>query len=309
MTGETAAAGFPAALESRRKDVESGLLSILPAEGAEPRDLVNAMRYSVLVGGKRLRPLLFLAGGESGPERLPPDAVEAAAALELIHTYSLIHDDLPCMDDDALRRGKPTCHVAFGEATALLAGDALQALGFEVLATRPAGDAHAARRARAVAITAEAIGVSGMAGGQAFDLAATGRTLSEGEAIATLRRIHALKTGRLIRLALELGALHAGADPVRLAAVSRFGDALGLLFQIADDLLDVTQTSATLGKTAGKDMAQAKLTYPSVFGLEGAIRERDHALEAAVAAAHHVEGAKSGGVLAGLAAFAATRDR
>jgi farnesyl diphosphate synthase len=308
MTGAKAAALLPAVLENRRRDVEDALLSILPPEGAEPAALVAAMRYSVLAGGKRLRPLLFLAGAEcGGAERLPEDAVEAAAALELLHTYSLIHDDLPCMDDDALRRGRPTCHVAFGEATALLAGDALQTLGFEVLATRPAGDARADRRARAVAWTAAAIGVKGMAGGQALDLAAAGKAVPEPERAGLLRRVHSLKTGRLIRLSLELGALHAGADENQLLRVTRYGEAVGLLFQIADDLLDVTQTSATLGKTAGKDLAQDKLTYPAVFGLEGAFRERDLALAAAREAAQDLEG--EAGLLAGLAAFAAGRDR
>ena len=186
MTGAKAGAALPAALQNRRRDVEDALLRVLPPEGAEPAALVAAMRYSVLAGGKRLRPLLFLAGAEScGAERLPGDALEAAAALELLHTYSLVHDDLPCMDDDALRRGRPTCHVVFGEATALLAGDALQTLGFELLATRPAADAHAARRARAVARTAEAIGVAGMAGGQAFDLAAAGKADSRARARGT----------------------------------------------------------------------------------------------------------------------------
>jgi farnesyl diphosphate synthase len=309
MTHGSAAVELPAALENRRGDVEGALLSVLPPEGSEPRDLVAAMRYSVLAGGKRLRPLLFLAGAGSGPDPLQDDAIEAAAALELIHTYSLIHDDLPCMDDDALRRGRPTCHVVYGEATALLAGDALQTLGFGILATRPAGDDRAATRARAVAFTAEAIGAGGMAGGQAYDLAATGQTPSTADAAAALRRIHALKTGRLIRLCLQLGALHAGADAQRLAGVVRFGDALGLLFQIADDLLDVTQTSATLGKTAGKDLAQQKLTYPSVFGLEGAKRERDRALAAALSAAREIEGEGVAGTLSGLARFAAGRDR
>ena len=176
------------------------------------------------------------------------------------------------MDDDALRRGRATCHVVFGEATALLAGDALQTLGFELLATRPSGDARAARRSDAVARTARAIGFLGMAGGQALDVGATGAEIPAAERATHLRRIHALKTGRLIRLSLELGALHTGADADRLRRVSRYGDALGLLFQIADDLLDVTQTSETLGKTAGKDSAQEKLTYPSVFGLAGAFR-------------------------------------
>ena len=305
MTGARGAVGLPASLESRRRDVEDALVSVLPAEGAEPAGLVAAMRYSVLAGGKRLRPLLFLAG--AGPERLPDDALEAAAALELLHTYSLIHDDLPCMDDDALRRGRPTCHVVFGEATALLAGDALQSLGFELLATRPAGDALSARRARAVAWTAGAIGVQGMAGGQALDLAATGKSVPDAERPGALRRIHSLKTGRLIRLSLELGALHAGAKADRLLRVTRYGEALGLLFQITDDLLDVTQTSETLGKTAGKDSTQDKLTYPAVFGLAGALGERDLALAAAREAARDLEG--DGGLLADLAAFASGRDR
>jgi farnesyl diphosphate synthase len=230
-----------------------------------------------------------------------------AAALELLHTYSLVHDDLPCMDDDELRRGQPTCHVKFGEATALLAGDALQTLGFELLATRPAGDELGARRACAVAMTARAIGVEGMAGGQALDLAATGRAVPGGERLSRLRKIHALKTGRFIRLSVELGALHAGADGATLRAVGRYGDALGLLFQIADDVLDVTQDSAALGKTAGKDVAQDKLTYPAVFGLEGALLERDRALEDACAAAAAVEG--PGGLLAGVAQYVAGRDR
>ncbi len=308
MTEGKTGALLPSALEGRRRDVEDALLAVLPREGAEPAALVAAMRYSVLAGGKRLRPLLFLAGAEScGADRLPDDALDAAAALELLHTYSLIHDDLPCMDDDALRRGRPTCHIVFGEATALLAGDALQTLGFELLATRPAGDARAARRARAVAWTAAAIGLAGMAGGQALDLAAAGRSVPEPERVGLLRHIHSLKTGRLIRLSLELGALHAGADENRLLLVTRYGEALGLLFQIADDLLDVTQTSETLGKTAGKDLAQNKLTYPAVFGLEGAFRERDLALAATRDAARDLEG--DPGPLADLAAFAAGRER
>lgn len=307
MTTVRPARALPAALEARRRGIEAALAGILPREGSEPRDLVAAMRYSVLGGGKRFRPLLFFAGAEAGPERPAEDAVDAAAALELLHTYSLIHDDLPCMDDDDLRRGQPTCHVKFGEATALLAGDALQTLGFELLATRPAGDDRAERRARAVAMTARAIGVDGMAGGQALDLAATGRSVPPAERASRLKKIHALKTGRLVRLSVELGALHAGADAAVLAGVGRYGGALGLLFQIADDLLDVTQDSTTLGKTAGKDAEQGKLTYPAVFGLEGALRERDRALEEARAAAAAVEA--PGGPLAALAEYVAGRDR
>jgi farnesyl diphosphate synthase len=307
MSAVRRARALPAALEARRRGIEAALAGVLPREGTLPRDLVAAMRYSVLGGGKRFRPLLFFAGAEAGPERLPEDAVDAAAALELLHTYSLVHDDLPCMDDDELRRGQPTCHVRFGEATALLAGDALQTLGFELLASRPAGDELGVRRARAVAMTARALGVEGMAGGQALDLAASGLAVPAGERASRLKTIHALKTGRLIRLSAELGALHAGADAATLASVGRYGDALGLLFQIADDLLDVTQDSATLGKTAGKDAEQEKLTYPAVFGLEGALRERDRALEEAHAAASEVGG--PAGLLASLAEYVAGRDR
>jgi farnesyl diphosphate synthase len=307
MTVARPARRLPAALEGRRHGIEAALAGVLPGEGSEPRDLVAAMRYSVLGGGKRFRPLLFFAGAEAGPERLPEDAVDGSVALELLHTYSLIHDDMPCMDDDDLRRGQPTCHVKFGEATALLAGDALQTLGFELLATRPAGREWAARRALAVAMTARAIGVEGMAGGQALDLAATGRPVPREERASRLKRIHALKTGRLIRLSVELGALHAGADAATLEGVGRYGDALGLLFQIADDLLDVTQDSATLGKTAGKDAEQEKLTYPAVFGLAGALHERDRALEEARSAAAGVEAPD--GLLAALAEYVAGRDR
>ena len=307
MTVVRPARGLPAALEGRRRGIEAALAGVLPREGSEPHDLVAAMRYSVLGGGKRFRPLLFFAGAEAGPDRLPEDAVDAAAALELLHTYSLIHDDLPCMDDDDLRRGQPTCHVRFGEATALLAGDALQTLGFELLATRPAGEEWAERRARAAAMTARAIGVEGMAGGQALDLAATGRPVPHEERASRLKKIHAWKTGRLIRLSVELGALHAGAGEAALEGVGRYGDALGLLFQIADDLLDVTQDSATLGKTAGKDAEQDKLTYPAVFGLEGALRERDRALDQARSAAAGLDG--PGSLLAALAEYVAGRDR
>jgi farnesyl diphosphate synthase len=307
MTAVRPARALPAGLERRRRGIEAALSGVLPRDGAEPHDLVAAMRYSVLGGGKRFRPLLFFAGADAGPERLPEDAVDVAAALELVHTYSLIHDDLPCMDDDALRRGQPTCHVKFGEATALLAGDALQTLGFELLATRPAGEEWAVRRALAAAMTARAIGIEGMAGGQALDLAATGRRLPPAERPSQLKKVHALKTGRLIRLSVELGALHAGADSATLAGAGRYGDALGLLFQIADDLLDVTQDSATLGKTAGKDAEQDKLTYPAVFGIEGALRERDRALGEARAAAAEIEA--PGGLLAALAEYVAGRDR
>lgn len=293
-------------LAAAKEEVEAALGRVLPAPG-DP--LADAMRYSTLAGGKRLRPALALAlndalGGSVAPRA---ELAEAAAALELVHTYSLVHDDLPCMDDDALRRGKPTCHVVHGEAMALLAGDALQTLGFEVLASRPRGDAFAARRADAVLLLARAIGAAGMAGGQALDLAASGHGHEELRTAANLVEIHEKKTGRLLSAACELGAVLAGAPAERRRAAAGYGDALGVLFQIADDLLDVTATAAVLGKTVGKDEAQEKLTYVSVFGLEGAVAERERALEATLARARALEGEP--GLLAALAEYAGHRDR
>ena len=302
--------GLAGVLEARRAEVEAALLRVLPPEGSDPKGLAAAMRYSTLAGGKRIRPVLALLSADVAGKGtvLPPagEMAEAVSALELFHTYSLIHDDLPCMDDDALRRGKPTCHVVFGEAMALLAGDSLQALGFEILATRPRGDAWAGRRAAAVAMTAGAIGLEGMAGGQALDLMATNAPAAA-DAPALLRKIHALKTGRLLRVSVELGAVLAGAPAAVLAAAGRYGESLGLLFQIADDILDVTQESATLGKTAGKDAEQHKLTYPNLFGLDGARKELERALAATLDAARGLEGEP--GVLAALAEYVARRDR
>ena len=297
-------------LEARRVEVEQTLLDLLPPEGEDPKGLASAMRYSTLAGGKRIRPFLCLLSAEvCGTEATRPprrELVAAAAALELFHTYSLIHDDLPCMDDDSLRRGKPTCHVVFGEATAMLAGDTLQTLGFEVLATRPRGEAWAARRAEAVAMAAGAIGLDGMAGGQALDLAATDAK-AIAEPFALLSRIHALKTGRLLRVSVELGALYGGADAAARTAAATFGERLGLLFQIADDILDVTQESATLGKTAGKDAEQRKLTYPNLFGLDGAKAELERVLGETLEAARALE--RDPATLAALATYVARRDR
>jgi farnesyl diphosphate synthase len=293
-------------LGAARGEAEAALARVLPPPG-DP--LADAMRYSTLAGGKRLRPALALAlhdvlGGSDAPRE---EVVEAAVALELVHTYSLIHDDLPCMDDDALRRGKPTCHVVHGEAMALLAGDALQTLGFEVLASRPRGEAFAARRAEAVLLLSRAIGAEGMAGGQALDLAASGHGNDGPGSGVRLIEIHEKKTGRLLSASCELGAVLAGASPERRAAAARYGASLGVLFQIADDLLDVTATAAVLGKTAGKDEAQEKLTYVSVYGLDGAVAEREKALGETLARAREVEGAP--GLLAALADYAGHRDR
>ncbi len=293
-------------LARARRETEAALERILPPPG-DP--LADAMRYSTLAGGKRLRPVLALAlhdvlGGSQAPRE---EVAEAAAALELVHTYSLIHDDLPCMDDDALRRGKPTCHVVHGEALALLAGDALQTLGFEMLASRPSGVPFASGRAEAVLVLARAIGFAGMAGGQALDLEASGHGHPDLRTADRLKEIHGKKTGRLLSASCELGAILAGAAPERRAAAAGFGASLGVLFQIADDLLDVTATAAVLGKSVGKDEAQEKLTYVSVFGLEGAVAERERALGETLSLAKDVEG--DPGLLAGLAAYAGHRDR
>jgi farnesyl diphosphate synthase len=236
------------------------------------------MRYAVLDGGKRMRPLLAYAAGEV--VAAPPESVDAAAAaVELVHAYSLIHVDLPCMDDDALRRGKPSCHVAFGEATALLAGDALQALAFGVLAkgrswlasteARFPSDANAA-----CAVLADASGVLGMAGGQAVDLASVGTKLSEDE----LEAMHRMKTGALIRAAVLLGAsCGRPLEAHESAALDAYAEAAGLAFQVTDDVLDVEGSASSLGKTAGKDVAQGKPTFVTCLGLEAA-RARAEAL-------------------------------
>ncbi len=306
----TEVAGLALHLQQRRAEIEEALRSVLPPEGEDPKGLAGAMRYSTLAGGKRIRPVLCLLAAEvcAGKADLPPreELAAAASALELIHTYSLIHDDLPCMDDDSLRRGKPTCHVVYGEAMALLAGDTLQTLGFEVLSTRPRGESRAGMRAEAVALVASAIGLSGMAGGQALDLSATSARPGPDKA-PLLKRIHALKTGRLLTASVELGALYAGASAAMRQAARGYGAALGLLFQIADDILDVTQESARLGKTAGKDAEQHKLTYPALFGLDGARRELERALGETLAAAKGLEG--EGGILSALATYVARRDR
>jgi len=240
-----------------------------------PAGLGQAMRYAVLDGGKRLRPLLVFAAAEAVSAHAPAAArlriddaaLRAACAAELIHAYSLVHDDMPCMDDDVLRRGKPTVHVKFGEAQALLAGDALQALAFELL-TPDDGTVSAAVQAALCGLLARAAGHAGMAGGQAIDLASVGMALSEDR----LRQMHRLKTGALLRGSVLMGAAcderaDARADGV-VQALSRYGDAVGLAFQVVDDILDVTTDTATLGKTAGKDAAAAKPTYVSLMGLE-----------------------------------------
>lgn len=259
--------------EERQRRIENVLERCLPAADDPPRALHAAMRYAVLGGGKRMRPLLAYAAGELAGAA--PESVDApAAAVELIHAYSLVHDDLPCMDDDALRRGKPTCHVAFGEATALLAGDALQSLAFAVLATAPLHEPAAA-----CALLARCAGAPGMAGGQAIDLAAVGAILTLDE----LETMHRMKTGALISAAVRLGA-RAGALTHELDdALDRYARAAGLAFQVVDDILDTEGSSASLGKTAGKDAAQGKPTFVSLLGVPAAkararqLRDEAHA--------------------------------
>ena len=255
-------------LETERAAVERALEAVLPAPGDWPRRLHEAMRYAVFAGGKRIRPILArLAHAAGGGD--PEEITGAACGLELIHTYSLIHDDLPALDDDVLRRGRPTVHVAFDEATAILVGDALLTEGLGVLARLPEGEAWAARRARATALVAAAAGSRGMVGGQMEDLEATGQVDAAAEDPALrLERIHRHKTGCLLRASVELGAVLAGADEPARETFARFGERLGLAFQVADDLLDATATAAELGKSPGKDAATGKLTYVTLHGLD-----------------------------------------
>jgi farnesyl diphosphate synthase len=240
---------------------ESALDELVPV-GA-PAGLGEVMRYAVLGGGKRLRPLLVFAACDAvHGNRLA--AVRSACAVELIHAYSLVHDDMPCMDDDVMRRGKPTTHVQFGEAQAMLAGDAMQALAFEVLT--PDVGIEPALQARLCALLARSAGHDGMAGGQAIDLASIGKQLDE----STLRDMHRRKTGVLLQASVMMGAACGEPQPQATAALASYGAALGLAFQVVDDILDVTQDSAVLGKTAGKDQHANKPTYVSVLGLEPA---------------------------------------
>jgi len=306
LTSSSPAAGPAAQLSpeliawSARADAV--LARVLPSAGQAPEDLHGAMRYAVLGGGKRLRPILVYATGNAlgaVPERL--DA--PAAAVEIIHAYSLVHDDLPAMDDDDLRRGRPTCHVAFGEATAILAGDALQALAFGVLAGDSALADAPVLLVEMLHVLAGACGSHGMAGGQALDLAAVGRVLDAAE----LERMHIHKTGALIRASVRLGALATGCrDEGTLAALETYGHCIGLAFQIRDDILDVEGSSATLGKTAGKDAADAKPTYPSILGMQGS---RDRLAELTQAAIDSVQplGARMHELVA-LARYVAERD-
>ncbi|HVK31887.1 MAG TPA: farnesyl diphosphate synthase [Burkholderiaceae bacterium] len=260
---------FDAWVLDAQRAVESALEAWVPAD--TPAGLGQAMRYGVLDGGKRLRPLLVLAACEA-VHGARGAALRAAVAVELIHAYSLVHDDMPCMDNDVLRRGKPTVHVQFGEAQAMLAGDAMQALAFEVLTPDDPADVAPALQARLCALLARSAGHVGMAGGQAIDLASIGIALDE----AALRDMHRRKTGALLQASVLMGAACGPTDARAWEALSQYGAAIGLAFQVVDDILDVTQASETLGKTAGKDEHHNKPTYVSLMGLDAA---RRHALE------------------------------
>jgi geranylgeranyl diphosphate synthase type II len=276
-------------LDARRNEVDAALERYLPSAPASPSRVSEAMRYSLFAGGKRLRPMLALAASEAvgrthalTPEQARSLALPAACALELIHTYSLIHDDLPAMDDDTLRRGRPTSHVVFGEGQAILAGDALLTEAFALMAREPGDDALAPRKLQAIRIVADAAGPCGMVGGQALDLDAAGSgSALDGEG---LRAMHARKTGALIRASAAAGAVMAGAAHAQLEAVERYADELGLAFQIVDDILDVEGLSHALGKTAGKDAAAGKPTYPALYGLDASRRMAADCVERAIAA-------------------------
>lgn len=288
-------------LSQWRERADRALAAALPSPDAQPLRLHRAMRHAVLLGGKRMRPLLVQASGALFG--VAPEVLDApATAVELIHAYSLVHDDLPAMDDDALRRGQPTVHVAFDEATAILAGDALQTLAFEVLADTRSDDGV---RVALLRTLARAAGVAGMCGGQALDIDATGAGVTLD--LAALEHLHSLKTGALIRASVRMGALCGHADPAALDALDRYAQALGLAFQVRDDILDVEGDSHTLGKTAGKDAAQDKSTFPALIGLD-ASRARLEQLAQAMQAALEPFG-EAADALRALGRLAIERDR
>jgi len=291
------------ALERWRRRVEQQLDAWLPAETVLPERLHAAQRYSVLGPGKRIRPALVYATAET--LGLPLERVDAAAcAVELIHCYSLVHDDLPAMDDDDLRRGRPTCHKAYDEATAILVGDSLQVLAFQLLAAHPGLPESAAVRVRIIELLATASGTAGMAGGQALDLAAEGRRLT----LAEIEQLHALKTGALIRASVMMAALcREDLVPMQRDALSRFGALVGLAFQVQDDILDVEGDVAVIGKPPGSDEARGMPTYPAIAGLDAARQRVRHLHHEArdLLAAHGWQD----GILSDLADWLLTRNR
>jgi geranylgeranyl diphosphate synthase type II len=298
---EAPAGGVAEYLATRREQVDRALERLLPTGDAWPSILHRAIRHSVFAGGKRLRPILCLAAAEVLGASAD-DVLEPACGLEMIHTYSLIHDDLPALDNDDLRRGVPTCHVVFGEATAVLAGDALLTHGLGVFAQYPKGERHAAAKIRVLETVVEAIGTRGMIGGQMADIEAEQETRPTAE---LLTRIHENKTGRLMRASLLAGAILAGADEATLSTVDRYGTRIGLAFQIKDDLLDVESDAATLGKASNKDAAAGKATFPVVWGIERSRALLAENIAAAVADAESLP--RRGGVLPDLAGFIGAR--
>ncbi|WP_243149890.1 polyprenyl synthetase family protein [Thermaerobacter sp. PB12/4term] len=297
--------GSPAEAATRRREVDELVLrarraldQVLPPVAAPPSRIHEAMRYSALAGGKALRPVLLMAAARcvGGPQAVTPAVERAAAAVELVHTYSLIHDDLPAMDDDDMRRGQPASHVVFGEAMAILAGDALLTLAFEVLAGLPRWGADPAVALAVVEELAVAAGTAGLIGGQVDDLAATTAT---GLDLAGLQSIHRRKTGALFRACVRMGARLAGATAAELEALTAFATAFGEAFQIVDDILDVTGDEAELGKPVGSDARQGKVTVPGLVGLEAARRLAAAATERAVASLEPLGG--RAGLLAWLA--------
>jgi geranylgeranyl diphosphate synthase, type II len=303
-------------LDAERQTVDAALERFLPSPRGAPAIVCDAMRYSLFAGGKRLRPMLVLAAAEAVAERRGEDtrearalALPAACALELIHTYSLVHDDLPAMDDDTMRRGRPTAHVVYGEGIAILSGDALLTEAFALLAREPQradGIGLAELNCRKIAasrVVAEAAGAAGMVGGQAIDLQAASPGAGPLDAVR-LRDMHARKTGALIRASALSGAIMAGATEDLAAAVTDYADHVGLAFQIVDDILDVEGASAQLGKTAGKDAAAGKPTYPSLYGLDASRRLAADCIAQGLAA---LAGARLGGQLPAIARWVVGR--
>ena len=294
-------AEFQRWLQRTRREIEKALRASVPPSTTKPSTIHRAMRYSLLAGGKRVRPVLCCAAAEACGAS-SQDAIEAACAVEMVHAYSLIHDDLPCMDDDDLRRGQPTSHKVFGEGIAVLAGDALLTGAFAVLVR---ATPHLGRYSAAdlVAELAAAAGSRGLIAGQVADLEGEGQSPTE----PALYFIHAAKTGMLLRAALKLGAMCAGATKARVASLDRFGFALGLAFQIQDDVLDASQSAAKLGKTAGKDSAAGKMTFPALYGLEKSRELATHWTDEAIHALRPF-GAR-GAALRGLAELLLGRER
>lgn len=297
---------FTALLQARAEQANQALLRFIVPQPFQNTPLVDAMQHGALLGGKRLRPFLVYATGEMfGVAPLTLDA--PAAAIECIHAYSLIHDDLPAMDDDALRRGQPTCHIKYGEANAILAGDALQTLAFSILSDAPMPGVSAEQRLAMVSTLAKASGVAGMCGGQALDLAAEGEQATP----EMLERIHRLKTGALIRAAVCLGALSAGdAGREAMAPLDRYASNIGLAFQVQDDILDVVGDTATIGKSQGRDIVLGKSTYPALLGLEQAkVKAQDLCNQALAALSELKRASLDTSALEALARYVIERDK